>query len=225
MKTLKHPYIVGYKDTIQSKTGDKLYLAMEFCEKGDMAEWIAGRSRAMEYMMTSTLNPNSETSSDPIAKQEYEQTVQALANQPPPLGLSQLPSTFSTAEEIEKYFLFSEDAVLELFAQLALALHHIHRNKALHRDLKTQNVFVTVAHPPSSSSSSNSPTPESSSSSSSSYPSQSPFTITAPRVVVKIGDFGISKVVQSETSLAQTVIGTPVGFLYILHSQPCSSLL
>ena len=38
--------------------------------------------------------------------------------------------------------LFSESKVLHWFVQLALGLHYMHSNKVLHRDLKTQNVFM-----------------------------------------------------------------------------------
>lgn len=38
---------------------------------------------------------------------------------------------------------FSEEQVLDWFAQLALALGHTHERRILHRDLKTQNVFLT----------------------------------------------------------------------------------
>lgn len=35
-----------------------------------------------------------------------------------------------------------EDAVLDLFSQIALALAYVHEQRVLHRDLKTQNVFL-----------------------------------------------------------------------------------
>ena len=38
---------------------------------------------------------------------------------------------------------FAEDQVLSWFAQLALALHHVHERGVLHRDLKTCNLFLT----------------------------------------------------------------------------------
>ena len=40
---------------------------------------------------------------------------------------------------------FSEEQILRWFVQLALALHHVHERGVLHRDLKTQNVFVSSA--------------------------------------------------------------------------------
>lgn len=38
---------------------------------------------------------------------------------------------------------FSEKEVLHYFSQLCLALYHMHEKRVLHRDLKTQNVFLT----------------------------------------------------------------------------------
>lgn len=38
--------------------------------------------------------------------------------------------------------MFSESKILHWFVQLALGLHYMHTNKVLHRDLKTQNVFM-----------------------------------------------------------------------------------
>jgi serine/threonine protein kinase len=37
---------------------------------------------------------------------------------------------------------FSEEVVLDWFAQLAFALHYLHDQKILHRDVKTQNIFL-----------------------------------------------------------------------------------
>ncbi|KAJ8298869.1 hypothetical protein KUTeg_022929 [Tegillarca granosa] len=69
-----------------------------------------------------------------------------------------------------------EDKIREAakwFTQLTMAVQHMHSNKILHRDLKTENVFMTKKN------------------------------------VVKIGDFGISKVLDSTIDMAKTVVGTP----------------
>jgi NIMA (never in mitosis gene a)-related kinase len=72
---------------------------------------------------------------------------------------------------------FPEGEVLALFAQLCRALRHVHGVNILHRDLKSQNVFLA------------------------SSPSGA--------VAVKLGDFGIAKVMSGTGSLAETQIGTP----------------
>ena len=41
-----------------------------------------------------------------------------------------------------KRHLFSESKILHYFVQMALGLHYMHSNRVLHRDLKTQNVFL-----------------------------------------------------------------------------------
>ena len=74
------------------------------------------------------------------------------------------------------------ELVLSWFSQLCLALKHIHARKVLHRDLKTQNVFLSADDR------------------------------------VKLGDFGISKVLERVGDFATTPLGTP----YYLSPEICS---
>lgn len=46
-------------------------------------------------------------------------------------------------QQKQKNELFSEDQILDWFVQLALAIKHVHDRKILHRDIKTQNIFLT----------------------------------------------------------------------------------
>ena len=39
---------------------------------------------------------------------------------------------------------FSEAHALDWFVQIVLALHHVHKHNILHRDLKTQNIFIQI---------------------------------------------------------------------------------
>jgi NIMA (never in mitosis gene a)-related kinase len=64
---------------------------------------------------------------------------------------------------------------------MGLAIKHIHDRKILHRDLKTQNIFMTQTNQ------------------------------------IKIGDFGIARVLQHTYDCAQTAIGTP----YYLSPEIC----
>ena len=66
-----------------------------------------------------------------------------------------------------------EEEVAHLFAQVVLPMFYIHNNQILHRDIKSENIFLTRTQDQ-----------------------------------VKIGDFGISKILSSK-SKAYTVVGTP----------------
>lgn len=74
-------------------------------------------------------------------------------------------------EERPNYF--PPQFVMDLFCQILMGLHHIHQKKVIHRDLKTENIFLTGLRGD----------------------------------VVKIGDFGISKILVNDNK-ANTIIGT-----------------
>jgi NIMA (never in mitosis gene a)-related kinase len=67
-----------------------------------------------------------------------------------------------------------ESLIMKWFVQIALALDFIHNRKVLHRDLKSQNVFLTKEGQ------------------------------------IKLGDFGIARVLNRTVDFAQTSIGTPL---------------
>ncbi|KAJ7380843.1 hypothetical protein OS493_007233 [Desmophyllum pertusum] len=73
----------------------------------------------------------------------------------------------------EKNAPFTEEQIMQWFIQMTMALHHIHSKKVLHRDLKSQNVFLTK------------------------------------KGVIKIGDFGIARMMENTFDMAQTCCGTP----------------
>ncbi|ETO07978.1 hypothetical protein RFI_29412 [Reticulomyxa filosa] len=66
----------------------------------------------------------------------------------------------------------TEKQVQDMFVQIGLALHFVHCRNILHRDLKSQNIFIQNGQ-------------------------------------LKLGDFGISKVLTEPMEFAQTIIGTP----------------
>lgn len=77
--------------------------------------------------------------------------------------------------------LLDEDLIMKWFVQLCLAVKHCHDRRILHRDLKTQNIFLDKDDN------------------------------------VQLGDFGISKMLQSTMECARTMVGTP----YYLSPELC----
>jgi NIMA (never in mitosis gene a)-related kinase len=63
--------------------------------------------------------------------------------------------------------------VFDWFVQVCLAIKHVHDRKVLHRDLKSQNVFLSKSG------------------------------------MVKLGDFGIARVLSKTKDMAKTMVGTP----------------
>lgn len=120
LRELKHQNIVRYYDRIIDKSKAKIYIVMEFCEKGDMARLIKNCKRQKDHL--------------------------------------------------------PEDLVWKILSQIAYALFECHNRKGgkiLHRDLKPGNVFLDKNNN------------------------------------VKIGDFGLSRVMGQESVYAYTRVGTP----------------
>eukprot|EP00292_Cryptomonas_paramecium_P009060 CAMPEP_0113693246 /NCGR_PEP_ID=MMETSP0038_2-20120614/19557_1 /TAXON_ID=2898 /ORGANISM="Cryptomonas paramecium" /LENGTH=257 /DNA_ID=CAMNT_0000615295 /DNA_START=175 /DNA_END=945 /DNA_ORIENTATION=+ /assembly_acc=CAM_ASM_000170 len=79
----------------------------------------------------------------------------------------------ATVIEKRRMRYFPEAEVLSWLIQIGLALQYMHDERILHRDLKTQNIFLTRSN------------------------------------FIKLGDFGIAKVLEGTLEMAKTVIGTP----------------
>ncbi|XP_047226266.1 serine/threonine-protein kinase Nek5-like isoform X5 [Girardinichthys multiradiatus] len=79
---------------------------------------------------------------------------------------------------------FSEEQIVDWFIQICLGLKHIHDRKILHRDIKSQNIFLTNAG-----------------------------------MKVKLGDFGIARILNNTLEMARTCVGTP----YYLSPEICES--
>ena len=78
-----------------------------------------------------------------------------------------------------------EVEALNIFGQCCLAIQHVHNQHVLHRDLKSQNIFLTQGG------------------------------------IVKLGDFGIAKVLAHTAAEAITMIGTPLYLApEVCHSRP-----
>ncbi|KAM4021585.1 serine/threonine-protein kinase Nek4 isoform 2-T2 [Anomaloglossus baeobatrachus] len=73
----------------------------------------------------------------------------------------------------QKGKLLPESQVVEWFLQITMALQYLHNLHVMHRDLKTQNIFLTKSN------------------------------------IIKVGDLGIARILDSQYDMASTLIGTP----------------
>ena len=93
-------------------------------------------------------------------------------------GLLHIVMCYCEGGDLNKYLKsrnschLSESQIIHWFVQIALALQYLHKLNILHRDLKTQNIFLS-------------------------------------RNIVKVGDLGIARVLESSGAMARTFIGTP----------------
>mmetsp|Transcript_150551 Transcript_150551/g.382810 ORF Transcript_150551/g.382810 Transcript_150551/m.382810 type:complete len:790 (+) Transcript_150551:46-2415(+) len=115
LRSLSHINVVAYIDTFWEF--EKLCIAMEFADAGDLAAELRRRKNACTAV--------------------------------------------------------SDSEALAIFAQCCLGLQHTHSKHILHRDLKSQNIFLTRGG------------------------------------IVKIGDYGIAKVLDHTTAKVKTKVGTP----------------
>lgn len=90
-----------------------------------------------------------------------------------------------------------EPLVLEWFIQIVAAVHFLHDRSILHRDLKTQNIFLMHKADKAPLHGLGGPGPD-----------KEDIT-TLQNCIIKLGDFGIAKVLDSTIDLAKTQIGTP----------------
>lgn len=64
-----------------------------------------------------------------------------MTTEPTPPPTPPLPPTYHI-QKLEQDCLLPESKVMTWFVQTALGLHYMHTNRVLHRDIKTQNVFI-----------------------------------------------------------------------------------
>jgi len=126
LRRLDHPNIVEYKRSFFM--GDTLAIAMQYCEGGDIANYIKDLAKRRER--------------------------------------------------------FLEVHIMNYLVQILQALQYIHSERILHRDLKTSNLFLTKM-----------------------------------KQLVKLGDFGISRVLEGSIEAALTVVGTP----YYMSPEVCEN--
>ncbi|CAD7935511.1 unnamed protein product [Amoebophrya sp. A120] len=160
---LRHPYIIRYRDS-----------------------FLTGSSTSADKAGTTT-NPDNERGNYNDHRPASPQKLLCLVMDYATNG--DLYTRIRKQKKLKQFLPAS--LILRWFTQIALAVKYIHDQKILHRDLKTQNIFLTKVAMSSLMSENNPP-------------------VVLPNFEnVKIGDFGIARVLSHTSDVAKTAIGTP----------------
>lgn len=171
---------------------EMLCIVMDFYAGGDLSKRI---KQKVKQIATTTITESARGArpSTPVPS-----SAQPLS---PSLALPAASTAISHAPP-----LFPEDTVLDYLVQLCLGVKHIHDSRLLHRDLKPSNIFISLEKARSFHRDAN--TRERHSTGGVTASERDP---TAHRVVevLRIGDFGIARLLDSSSALAHTRLGTP----------------
>ena len=157
LRGLDHPGIVRYHEHFVHE--DQLCVVMHYCEGGDLSQHIKNRAKHEKHF------------AEHEAIDLFVQIVMVRA-----LPLMRTPSRLHAPA----LFLTRRPRAA------TQALHYVHGKRILHRDLKTQNIFISRGRD-------------------------------GQMGLVKLGDFGIAKVLEGSYAAASTVIGTP----YYMSPEVC----
>ena len=157
---LSHPNIVHYYTSMISVANSSIQLVQEYCNRGTLYQAVKERKLAGE--------------------RHYSEIEVGYI---PFFIFGYFVITIRRITTPNIFIKISTFQVLVWSAQLASALTYLHESKILHRDLKSQNIFLT---------------------------SNIAQSHTSPlNTAVKLGDFGISRPLEGTCDLASTCVGTP----------------
>ncbi|CAO5677737.1 MAG: Serine/threonine-protein kinase PknD [Holosporales bacterium] len=157
MQQLHHPHIVSHRDAFLFN-GEDLCIVMDYYGGGDLAQIVMRSSEQLddetdrdedrEAPVASPSPPvgRKQTAGVPPTSQRrsnaHIETGKRTARRSVSVERAQGP--VAPVMERRDPFL-SENQVMLWFVEMALAVHYLHSHRIIHRDLKTQNMFVNSA--------------------------------------------------------------------------------
>jgi serine/threonine protein kinase len=116
MSNIKHRHICKYIDSLIAN-GNRLYLVMEYCERGDLAQYLA----------------------------RYRDMANSVLHAGGPPTRPAVNSANDSCIAVNKYSLveLGENKVWQFFLQICLALETIHEQGIVHADLKPSNLLMS----------------------------------------------------------------------------------
>ncbi|CUG92502.1 serine-threonine protein kinase, putative [Bodo saltans] len=134
MQQLHHPHIVQHRDAFLFNDED-LCIVMDYYGGGDLSQVVQSSAEELQtYLAQGNGAPNRQQAG-------RKQTRQMPSPQSQPLASPQEQDLMSA-----KAPYLPESRIMLWFVEMGLSLHYLHSHRIIHRDLKTQNIFVNTAN-------------------------------------------------------------------------------
>ena len=161
LSVLKHPNVIGYHESFIAQ--GKLSIVMDYADGGYPCPTTPPISVVLPAKWAHSMGARSY----PLCADPNFLVVVVVVVVGVVVPLPSGGDLFQKIQRASGYF--PEEQILDWFMQITIALRHVHSKNILHRDLKSQNIFLTRKN------------------------------------IVKLGDFGIAKVLCNKTDMAKTV--------------------
>jgi NIMA (never in mitosis gene a)-related kinase 1/4/5 len=151
---------------VQAKGSKKMLVAKSVSTEGMTDDQVANAQKEAKVLMRLEGHPNVIKIKEYYLRQKEQEfhIIMEYASE------GDLDKQIQEARSTQEYF--TEDEVLNIFTSICMGVKHCHDRKVIHRDIKTENIFINHNGD------------------------------------IKLGDFGIARVLSSTYSAAETKIGT-----------------
>ncbi|CAD7968612.1 unnamed protein product [Amoebophrya sp. A25] len=180
-RMIGHPNIVAFHEVFITKKG-RLCIVMDYCNDGDLHQKLKAQKTRMATALAGEASSSSSCGRSRSGGSGGGTTSSSSSS-------TSNPSSSKKSRDL----LLPEKVITDWLAQICFALQHVHSRKVLHRDLKTQNVFL---HSPLRGENEE-------------FAEDVDQNVLFGQQILKLGDFGISRVLDATKDYAKTMVGTP----------------
>jgi serine/threonine protein kinase len=147
MQQLHHPHIVQHRDAFLFNDED-LCIVMDYYGGGDLSQVVQASAEELQAYLV--LHPPQSTGGEPtvvgVNRHHSNAARKQLVRQAPSPQSQPLTALPQQVARGAKAPYLPESRVMLWFVEMGLSLHYLHSHRIIHRDLKTQNIFVNTAN-------------------------------------------------------------------------------